>query len=158
MQIVRLVRPGKTDLIVGFDELPTRLLNGIESVPTQHYKLGSHWVSQAKQHYVLDFVVVNKDKEAWQNISNFVKRSVDRDVRLLDKIEDMAIPMASNSKVAIEIGPEDIPVIKIPLEYQEKLTLPTPPALDSDSTVSHETEKESVEKRRGRPPRVAVSV
>lgn len=125
MQVVRLVKGGYVDKLIAFDALPERFFRMVEKIDVRLYRLPRYWEKFASHHYVLEYEMVNKDKETWQAITNFLKQVVDKSVRLMDKIEDMALPMAANPKEPVTVEPEDIPVIPIPLEFQEK----APPAL-----------------------------
>ena len=81
--------------------------------------------------FVLDYVTTNNDKEKWEKIKSFVRRAVDPSVRLMDKLEDMAAPMAPNAKDALDLEPEGVPVIPIP----EKLTSVAPEESESEAAV-----------------------
>jgi hypothetical protein len=152
MQVFRLVETGKPDKLIAFDELPKRLLEGVEmrspdGLP-RHWKsfLGEHEkytpgaleknqftgkvekIGEAREKgpyfFVLYFKEINKDKDRWQEICSFVRRVVHLQFRLLDKIEDMAIPMAIDSASELNVEPEHLEeggaIIPIPPEHQEK--------------------------------------
>jgi len=121
MQIVRLVEPGKVDRIVGFDSLPARLLKGVRRGVMDGFP--RHWKTFFKDEpnkerpfYFFEHTMINADKERWQEITSYVRQVVDKKVRLLDKIEDMAIPMAPDSYSQLTVEPEDITIIPIPKE------------------------------------------
>lgn len=117
MFVIRLVNPGVVDRLIVLDGLPKRYLNGVGTVLPNG--LPRHWAKFADKHYVLFYLTQNNDKEKWQEITNFLRRVCDAKIRLLDRIEDMAVPMASDSKEAVSIEPEDIPVIPIPKEFRD---------------------------------------
>lgn len=149
MQVFRLVNGGFVDKMIAFDSLPHRLISGIRSknceglprywatwlkekgsirdvVRTETKKdaqLNYHFtytkIGDEPCMFVLDYKDINNDKEKWQEIVNYVRRTVDKTVRLMDKLEDMAIPMAPDSYVSITLEPEDIPVIPVPAEFIE---------------------------------------
>lgn len=133
MQVVRLMKGGHVDRIIAFDSLPKRFFDTAEKVNVDLYRFPKHWSKFGVQedgkayHYVFDYVMINKDKETWAEITGFVRRSATHVVKhggeekhIADKLEDMAVPMASNSKEAMSIDVDDIPVIVIPEHLQEK--------------------------------------
>lgn len=160
MQVIRLVQTGFVDKVIGFDELPKRLLSGIEM--RRPDGLPRHWKSfigdqtkvtppsmeknevtgkaelvgggteVAPFFYVLYYTEINHDKERWQDICNFVRRTVELKFRLLDKIEDMALPLSTDANAELKLEPENMEergaIIPIPLEFQEK----TPAILDKN--------------------------
>jgi hypothetical protein len=152
MQVIRLVQTGFVDKVIGFDELPQRLLNGVEM--RRPDGLPRHWKSFIGEHtkvtppsmeknpvtgksevvgggsetgpffYVLYYTEINKDKERWQEICQFVRRTVELKFRLLDKIEEMALPFSTDANAELKLEPENMEergaIIPIPLEFQEK--------------------------------------
>jgi len=123
MQIFKLVKPGQVDRVIGFDAIPEDLLAGIRRAPANGFP--RHWKTflgidpkdkNPMPFYTLDFLTVNGDKEKWQAISSYVKRNVLPSFRMLDKIEDMARPLAQDSYSDLTLEPEDVPVIPIPSE------------------------------------------
>lgn len=142
IQFFRLVGP-HVDRVIAFDELPERLLVGIrhrecDGLPRQWFEKGCnkktiHIERQAPLrtedktiyfHYLLEYIRVNADKEKWEEITNFVRKTVDTKVRLMDKMEQMALLMAPSFKDAITLEPEDVlekALIPIPFEFQEKI-------------------------------------
>ncbi len=58
--------------------------------------------------------------ERWENICDFVKRVVPKDFRLKENLEEMALPLAANKTDGVTLEPEDVVIIPIPLEFQEK--------------------------------------
>lgn len=112
MQVFRLVQPGVVDRVIAFDELPADLIQGINK--REPSGLSRPWRDFAPMFYTLDYLTTNSDKEKWEKIKSFVRRVVDPSFRLMDKLEDMAAPMAPNAKDAIDLEPEAVPVIPIP--------------------------------------------
>lgn len=160
MQVFRLVQSGYVDKVIAFDELPKRFLDGVDmqspsGLPkawkgfigdhtrvtpgmieknqfTQKLeKIGGETIT-APFFFILYYKEINKDMERWQEISSFVRRAVDLKFRLLDKLEDMALPMGIDAMSELKLEPEDLEtngaIIPIPVEYQEK----SAPILDAN--------------------------
>lgn len=152
MQVFRLVQTGVVDKVIAFDELPKRLLKDVEmrrpdGLP-RHWKtfIGNHervilpmneknpatgkvekiggGTEIAPFFYVLYFKEINRDIQRWQDISAFVRRVVELKFRLMDKLEDMALPMSTDANSEIKLEPEHLEeqgaIIPIPEEFQEK--------------------------------------
>lgn len=163
MQVFRLVKSGVVDKVIAFDELPKRLLDGVEmrrpdGFP-RHWKefIGKHekytpaspeknpftgkveMVGEKREvepfFFVLFYQEINKDKERWEEISSFVRRAVDLKFRLMDRLEDMALPLSTDAAAELKLEPEEFEakgsIIPIPLEFQEK----TPTILDKDGNA-----------------------
>lgn len=159
MQMFRLVKAGFPDKVIAFDSLPERLvenirlegLNGLPKywakyIPTQKkfirgasermpdgkvIKMGER-TEEGPFFHILEYVDLNQDKEKWNEICAFVRRVVDLKVRLLDKIEDMALPMAADCKSELSLEPDDVvekACIPIPLEHQERIILTNTPVV-----------------------------
>jgi hypothetical protein len=139
IQVLRLM--GMPDKVIAFDELPQDLLNGLEM--QDESKMPRHWrdfigsrekVTKIKPYidpmtrqlvecdpviqkgpftWIVDWEL-NSNKERWQEISSYVRRNAPRDFRLLDKIEDMAKPFASNVSSEITLEPEEVVIIPLP--------------------------------------------
>lgn len=120
VNVFRLVREGRPDRYIVFDELPKRLLKNIPKLEISQSGLPREWKKFSPIHYILHIFSINADKEKWQEITSFVRKAVDLKTRLLDKIEDMAIPIAQDSKSEITLSPEELVPIIIPVEFQEK--------------------------------------
>lgn len=152
MHVFRLVQTGFVDKVIAFDELPKRLLAGVDMRKPDG--LPRHWKTfigdQAKTtapsaeknpvtgkvdligggteiapfFYVLYYKEINKDIERWQEICGFVRRVVDLKFRLMDKLEEMALPMSTDANAELKLEPEDLEtngaIIPIPVEFQEK--------------------------------------
>lgn len=169
MNVFRLVDHGYVDRMIAFDSLPKRLLAGIKMKDIEGYP--RYWKEWLREHdaihkvkkwnadllkhdevwetftYVLDYKIINTDREKWQAITNYVRKAVDLEVRLMDKIEDMAIPVAKDANSELAIEPEQVPIIPVPLEFKEKEEAPQ--IIKSEGEVEPPVEV----KRRGRPPK-----
>lgn len=160
MQVFRLVDPGRVDKVLAFDSLPESMLVGItrgtaNGLPTNWtgYLGVKRGDTKAVPFYVLDFRTLNKDKEKWQEISNYVRRSTDKNFRLMDDLYDMAKPMAADSHSSLELEPEDVLVIPVLTEEEE-----------IEETLIKKIEKEEPkqivavepQKKRGRPKKEAI--
>lgn len=153
MQIFRLM--GMPDRVLAFDKLPARLLEGFEDcraegfprhwrewmgkrpkvtkVPperdfmTQQVRVFQPIVEEDCFFYLVDYNS-NPMMEKWKEVCDFVRQHVSKDVRLMERIEDMAVPLAANKTDGVTLEPENVPIIPIPVEYQETkeaLILPT---------------------------------
>lgn len=152
MQVFRLVQSGFVDKVIAFDELPKRLIDGVEmrspdGLP-RHWKtfIGDHekytpaspeknpvsgkieMVGEKREvapfFFVLNYKEINKDMERWQEICGFVRRVVSLQFRLLDNIENMALPMSPDANSELKLEPEELEekgaIIPIPAQFQEK--------------------------------------
>lgn len=144
-QVFRLM--GMPDKVIAFDELPERFLQGFELCKAEgfprHWK---EWLGKSKNvikvppemdvftkqvrkfdpiveedcfFYLVDWNL-GPVVQRWQDICDFVRRVVPKDFRLAEKIDSMALPLASNKTDSVTLEPEDVVVIPIPLEFQEK--------------------------------------
>lgn len=154
-QFFRIVGP-HVDRVIAFDELPERLLVGVRHRECDG--LPRHWLEKACNkkvvhierqpplkneektvyfHYLIEYVRFTADIEKWQEINNFVRKATDNKVKLLDKLEDMALPMAPTFKDALVLEPEEVlqkALIPIPIEAQEKIiTVENPITTTSES-------------------------
>lgn len=145
MQVFRLM--GMPDKVIAFNDLPERLLEGFEMCSAdgfpRHWK---EWMGKQKKvtrippekdlltgqvrrfepiieedafFYLVDWHL-GPVVERWAAVCDFVRAHVDKETRLKDKIDDMAVPLAGNKSDSVTLEPEDVPVIPIPIEYQEK--------------------------------------
>ena len=117
MQVFRLWQVGTPDKLIAIDSLPEDLLTGIERTGSDG--LPRHWKKFLEdggdgRFYALNYLRLNKDVESWQKISNHVRKACEVSVRLMDKLEDMARPMAPDCKTSPTLEPEEIPVIPLP--------------------------------------------
>lgn len=125
MQVFRLVQPGIVDKVIAFDELPKDLVKGVTQRPPDG--LPRQWREFAPSFYILDYISTNNDKESWKKIVAYVRTHVSPSFRLMDSLEDMAMPLAPNAKDALTLEPEECPVIPIaeetkPEEIEPKRT------------------------------------
>lgn len=121
MQVFRLVKPGVVDTVIAFDELPEALVanvkRGVCAGFPRHWKefLGVKANEPAAQpFYLLDYMSRNSDRERWGEIVSYVKRNVDPSVRMLDKVEAMARPLAQDAYSDLTLEPEEVPIIPLP--------------------------------------------
>lgn len=183
MQCFKLVSGGFVDKVIVFDELPERLLKNIKTIETAGFPrawakwlesigslrpifktetsvdLARNWtykytpIGKEPCFFVLDYVDVNADKEKWREICEYVRTHVGMEVRLKEKIEDMALALAPNCTTTLSVEPEDI---------MEKACVPLPKEKGS-APVSEIVKpgeqiivQETAPKKRGRPKKVAV--
>lgn len=154
-QIIRLI--GMPDKMIGFDELPEDLLNDLEM---QNEKaLPRYWrdwlgtrkrtikiksyvdpmtrkliecapiVEEGAYTWTVDWEI-NSNQEAWSKIVSYVRQNVQEGFRLLDRLEDMAKPMAPNVSESITLEPEDIVIIPL------KKNIPDGKKTDSAEPIS----------------------
>lgn len=181
MQAFKLVNGGFVDRVIVFDALPERLVKGIRTREAAGFprswakwlgEIGStrkvYETSTVKRgpgdyvythkdigmepcFFVLDYTDINADKEYWRLIGEYLRMNCGPEVRLKEKVQDMAVPLAPNSTTALDVEPEDVPVIHVSDEIEE---LPK-----ENELVKHgETilVQETAPKRRGRPKKIAV--
>jgi len=141
MQVFRLM--AMPDRVIAFDELPQRLLHGFEMCRAdgfpRHWK---EWMGKTKKvtqippekdlltgqvrrfdpiveedafFYLVDWTI-NSNEEKWKEICDYVRQNVSKDVRLQEKLEDMALPLAANKTDSVTLEPEDVVVIPLPKE------------------------------------------
>lgn len=145
MQVFRLM--GLPDKVIAFDQLPERLLEGLELCRAQGFP--RHWkeylgkikkvvklpperdpltgqvrtfapiIEEDHFFYLIDWGL-GPVVERWGEICDFVRQHVDKNFRLKEKLQDMALPLAENHTDGVTLEPEDVVVIHIPVEYQEK--------------------------------------
>lgn len=137
-QVFRLM--DMPDRLIAFDELPEDLIKEVELHDEK--KMARHWrdyfgiqerkikikpyydtmlnklvqadplIERGPYTYLIDRSL-NKDKELWQHICNYVRRNCPAEFRLLDSIDEMAKPFAPDPHSEITLEPEE--VITIPL-------------------------------------------
>lgn len=180
-QCFKLVNGGFVDKVIVFDELPKRLLNGVRTrevagfprawakwlgsigsvrdvLKTETKKIGpgdyefTHTkIGSEPCFFLLEYTDINSDKDAWRHICEYLRMNVADNVRLKEKIEDMAIALAPDSKSTLDLEPEDVPVIPVPDD--------TPIDHASDDIVKPgETVVIQEKKKPGRPRKVTVGV
>lgn len=148
MQVFRLMN--MPDRVIAFDELPERLLSRFDMCNAdgfpRHWK---EWLGKKKRitqippekdfltgqvrrfepiveenhfFYVVDYTV-NPMVEKWKELCDYVRQHVSKETRLMENIDDMAVPLAANKSDGVTLEPEDVPVIPIPPEA-ESLIVP----------------------------------
>lgn len=181
MQCFKLVNGGYVDKVIVFDELPERLTKNVRTREAAGFPRawakwlasigstrpvfmtettvdeGRNWkfthtpIGKEPCFFVLDYSDINSDKEAWRNICEYLRMNVGPEVRLKEKVEDMALALASSSTQPLSIEPEDIPVIPIPPEVIQE-----PSHQELVKPGEQIIVKESAPKKRGRPKKIAV--
>lgn len=183
MQAFKLVNTGAVDKVIVFDTLPERLVKGIrtreaagfprswarwlgeigstrqvfktetEKIGPGDYRYTHTLIGKEPCFYVLEYTDINADKEYWRNISEYMRMNCGPEIRLKEKVEDMALALAPNTTSALSVEMEDVPVIKVPGEVVE--------APKESELVKHgETilvEEKVAQKKRGRPKKAAVA-
>lgn len=182
MQCFKLVNGGFVDKVIVFDSLPERLYKSARTRAADGFprawakwlaEIGSTrtvfktetsvdmartWtykhtpIGQEPCFFVLEYQDINADKEIWRNICEFIRTTVGPEVRLREKIEDMAKALAPNPTQQLDIEPEDVPVIPIPKEIVSEPS--------REELVKHgETilvQETAPKKKPGRPKKVTV--
>lgn len=171
MQVFRLM--GIPDKIIAFDELPEDLVKGFELLKADGFpKAWKRWMGEMEvvtkipsllnpvtgERQVFD-PFVEKDsyfylvdwnikpvEEKWKKIEEYVRQKVSSEIRLTDKLEDMAKPLAANKVDGISLEPDDVVVIPLPKETKsilksvtEKETEPVSP-LEMDKVYKCEVD------------------
>ncbi len=181
MQCFKLVNGGFVDKVIVFDSLPERLYKNVPTRTVDGFpKAWARWLGEIGStrvvfktettvdlarnwtykytpvgrepcFFVLQYTDLNADKEAWKLICDHLRATVGPEVRLKEKIEDMALALASNSTNPLELEPEDIPVIPVPhgtIAEDSPRDLVKP-----GETILVE---ETAPKKRGRPKKISV--
>lgn len=181
MQCFKLVNAGFVDKVIVFDSLPERLWKNVKTRAADGFprawakwlaEIGStrtvfatetnvdmarNWtykytpIGKEPCFFVLEYTDMNSDKEAWRNICEFVRTTVGPEIRLREKIDDMALALAPNSTTSLSVEPEDIPVIPIP-DLEEKEPEPNLIIAQGEQIIVQET----APKKRGRPKKTTV--
>lgn len=161
-QVFRLM--DMPDKVIAFDELPEDLLQGLELCDCS--KLPKDWrefigmrekitrippdrdpftgtmrtytpISQKAPYAYLIDRELNNDKEKWSEIESYVRRNAPREFRLMDRLSDMAKPMARDAHSELDLEPDQVVVIPLmkdaavaepPVVVVEAPTAPPPPA------------------------------
>lgn len=176
MNVFRLINPGYVDKMIAFDSLPDRLLQGIRTKDLEGYPrywkvwlkqngalhTVKRWNEETRQYeekeetftFMLDSLI-NEDKQKWQAITNYIRKAVDLSVRLMDKIDDMALPVAKDSHSELSLEPEQVPVIPVPLELAHEAE---PARIIRPKEAEEEEMPLAAEapRKRGRPKKVTV--
>lgn len=144
MDVFRLMN--MPDRVIAFDQLPKRLLSGFEMCRADGFpKDWKQWLGKKKKltkippekdmltgqvryfdpiieedcfFYLVDWTV-GPIVERWKEICDFVRQHVPKDFRLMEKIEDMAKPLAANKTDGVTLEVEEVTIIPIPVEFQE---------------------------------------
>ncbi len=146
MQAFKLVNGGFVDKVIIFNSLPERLYKNVKTRAADGFprawakwlaEIGSlrnvmktettvdlarNWtfkhtpIGKEPCFFVLEYQDINADKEMWRHICDYLKANCGPEVRLKEKIEDMALTLAANPTQPLSIEPEDIPVIVLPSE------------------------------------------
>lgn len=181
MQALKLVNGGFVDKVVVFDALPERFVKNMRTRAADGFprawakwliEIGSlrtvfktdttvdlarNWtfkhtpIGKEPCFFVLEYQDINSDKEMWRNICDYLKANCGPEVRLKEKIEDMALALAANPTQPLSVDPEDIPVIPVPRETEE-----APSIVELVQPGEVIVVQELAPKRRGRPKKVAV--
>jgi len=145
MQVFRMM--DLPDKVIAFDSLPERFLKGFELCRADGFP--RHWkewmgkidfdikippekdfltgqvryfepIKERDSFFYLVDPNINQSNDNWKEICEFVKRVVPPEVKLREKIEDMMLPLAQNKTDSVTLEPEEVVVIPIPIEFQEK--------------------------------------
>lgn len=184
MQAFKLVNGGFVDKVIVFDTLPERFTANVATKEAAGFpkawarwltEIGSvrpvfktettvdlarNWTFKNTQigkepcFFVLNYTDLNADKERWREICDYVKVNCGPEVRLKERIEDMAIALAPNSTSPLELETDDVmdkAYIKLPSdviveEKPEDLVKPEEIILV----------QEEAPKRRGRQKKISV--
>lgn len=175
-QCFKLVNGGFVDRVIVFDELPERFTKNVRTREAAGFpRAWAKWLASigsmrsvmktetsvdlARNYtfkhtpiglepcfFILDYTDVNADKERWREICEYLRMNVGPEVRLKEKVEEMALALAANSTQPLSVEPEDVPVIPIPHEVAEERILE--PLVGPQETIIIQ---EKAPKKRGRP-------
>jgi hypothetical protein len=134
------------DKVIAFDELPQSLIDGLEmhdcskmpkdwrefiGIREKHIRIPpdrdpltgqvrtyTPLIQKAPYAYLVDREV-NFDRDRWAEIESYVKRCAPKDFRLMDKIFDMAKPLARDPHSEIDLETDQVIVIPLP-KIEEK--------------------------------------
>lgn len=185
MQAFKLVNAGFVDKVIVFNELPKRLLQGIETRSVDgfprswarwlgeigsvrdvfktetekrgpgDYKFTYTSIGKEPCFYVLQYTDKNSDKDAWRAISEYLRMNCGPEIRLKEKVEDMALALAPNSTAPLSVEPEDIMDMALVVVRDEL------PSTIKEAEVVKQGEtiivQEIPKKKMGRPRKVVVS-
>lgn len=182
-QCFKLVNGGFVDKVIVFDSLPERLWKNLRTRAADGFprawakwlaEIGSlrtvfatetnvdmarNWtykhtpIGQEPCFFVLEYQDINSNKEAWRNICDYLKANCGPEVRLTEKVADMAVALAGDPTKSLEVEPEDIPVINVPDE------IVIPPS-HQELVKPGETiiVQEPAKKKAGRPKKIVAGV
>lgn len=181
MQAFKLVNGGFVDKVIVFDTLPERFTTGVRTKEVAGFPrawakwlasigstrtvfktetsvdLARNWtfkytpIGKEPCFFVLEYQDLNADKQRWHEICDYLRANVGPEVRLKEKIDEMALALAPNSTAPLDVECEDIAVIAVPIEAV---------VAPSDHEVIAQDEQilieEAAPKKRGRPKKQAV--
>jgi len=177
-QCFKLVNGGFVDKVIVIDTLPERLMKNIKTVATDGFprswakwlvELGSmrpvmktetsvdlarNWtfkhtpIGKEPCFFVLWYKDINSDKESWRNICDYLKENCGPEVRLKEKIEDMAVALSPSPKESLSIDTDEVPTIHVDSENARDIT---PEIVQAGETI---VVAEAAPKKRGRKPKV----
>lgn len=183
MQAFKLVNGGFVDKVIVFDSLPERFYKNVKTRAADGFpRSWARWLTDigslrpvyqtettvdlARNYtfkhtpigkepcfFVLDYTDINADKETWRNICDYLRANCGPEVRLKEKIDEMALALAANPTRPLEVEPEDIPVVAVPSEVKE---VEHPLVKPGETIVVQETAVPK--KKMGRPKKVVVGV
>jgi hypothetical protein len=186
MQAFKLVNDGFVDKVIVFDSLPERLWKNVRTRDVSGFpRAWARWlldigstrpvyktetfvdvgrnytykhtpIGKEPCFFVLEYEDINQDKEIWHTISEYVRMNVGPEVRLREKLEDMALSLANKPTDALMVEPEEVPVIPVPLEVEREISSKEL-IKANEPVIVHEDSV--IQKKRGRPKKaVAVGV
>ena len=140
-QVFRLM--GLPDKIIAFDELPEDLVKGFELIRADGFpKYWKNWMGEMEivhkipselnpvtgvrktfepfiekdsYFYLVDWNI-KPVAEKWKKIEEYVRQKVSPDVRLTDKLEDMAKALAPDKTSGITLEPDEVFIVPLPKE------------------------------------------
>lgn len=139
MQCFRIM--GLPDKIIAFDELPQELVKGFEMIKADGFpRYWKRWLGEKKivtkipdeidpitkkkieyqpfteedSYFYLVDSTIKPSLEQWRRVEEFVRNNVPSDFRLMDRLEDMAKPLAPDKVSGVTLEPEDVVVVPIP--------------------------------------------
>lgn len=184
MQAFKLVNAGFVDKVIVFDSLPERLLRGIRTREVSGFpRSWARWlgdigstrkvfststekrgpgdyvythneIGKEPCFYVLEYTDINADKEFWRAICEYLRMNCGPEIRLKEKVEEMATPLAPNSTSGLSVEPEEITVIHVVSEVEHA---PKETELVKHGETILVEEKVPAQKKRGRPKKEAVN-
>lgn len=183
MQCFKLVNSDFVDRVLVFDSLPKRFLANVETRAADGFpRAWAKWLASIEStrtvystetsvdlarnytfkktpmgqepcFFVLNYLDLNADKQRWREISEYIRMNVGPEVRLKEKLEDMAIALAGNPTLPLSIEPDEVPVLPVPPEVHIE---PSHKELIKPGETIIVQEK--APKKRGRPRKVAAGV
>lgn len=145
MQIFRLM--AMPDKVIAFKDLPESMVEGFEMSRADGFpRYWKEWMGKKTKVTVIPpekdmltgqvrrFDPIKEEEpffylvdwnlepvvEKWKEVCAYVKTHVSKETRLMERIEDMAVPLAPNKTDGVSIEPEEVPVIEIIQDEAEK--------------------------------------